>query len=103
MNSRVKTARMNFVRKNIDPSTLKGTTYTPGVTVIGCCTVDEAMYGPKWWLTGDWEWRSAIFREWCEKYGVAYYSDCREDFFISKGIDKAVAEGKKFVVVEDLS
>jgi len=46
---------------------------------------------------------SSLLKEWLERNNASYYSAPRENFFIYEAIDKAKAEGKSAVVVEDLS
>ena len=42
-------------------------------------------------------------KEWCDTHDAAYYAAPRETFSLHAAIEKAEAEGKSRVVVEDLS
>ena len=43
------------------------------------------------------------FKAFCEEHSVHFYADCKEDFFIQKGVDEAIAAGKKYLLAENLS
>jgi hypothetical protein len=40
---------------------------------------------------------------WCDENNSHYYAKPREDFFIFRAVEEAIAEGNDIVVVEDLS
>ena len=42
-------------------------------------------------------------KKWCDENDSHYYAAPREDFFIFRAVEEAIAEGKDVVVVEDLS
>ena len=44
-----------------------------------------------------------LFRNWLEEQGAIYYADCRDHFFLYKGVQQALNEGKMMVYAEDMS
>lgn len=45
----------------------------------------------------------AKFKAFCEEHSIHFYADGSEDFFIHKGVDGAIAAGKKYLMAENLS
>jgi len=96
------------VNTNIHPSEIPAFAAWDGVTVLGICTVLDRLLGKNNFKVPynyrlDWETRSKILMDWCEKFNVSYYAAPREEFFIGRGIDQALMDHNAFVVVEDLS
>ena len=74
-----------------------------GITAIGICTWMDAIY-PNWLAVHvDYEKSSAIMRDYCEIFKVSYYARPHEDCFDFEAVEQAKAEGKKFVIIEDMS
>ena len=45
----------------------------------------------------------ALLVKWCADHSVHFYADDKENFFLHKGVDEAVAAGKKYLLTENLS
>jgi len=45
----------------------------------------------------------AVLKHFSEQIGCSYYAAPKEDFYIFKGVAQAQAEGKQYVVVENMS
>ena len=108
MNKRVKTNRIQWVNDNIAPQDMPVYQDWDGVKVLGICTVLDRIFGRTNFNVPfeyrlDWDARSAVLMDWCNRFNVTYYAAPREDFFISHGVDRAIEEHNAFVVVEDLS
>lgn len=101
MNKRNKLNRIDPLR--ITPESLSTVAVDGGVSIIGICTLTDAMYGKGWKNQPDWDQQCVDLKAWSAKYNVSYYADCRENFFLFKGVEKALAEGNSFLVVEDMS
>ena len=74
-----------------------------GVKVINICKLIDYLFGEMAWQRYTYRQQSEGIRKWVKENDASYYSDCKENFFIWKGVDKAKKEGKQIVVVENLS
>jgi hypothetical protein len=59
--------------------------------------LQQDMWEPDYAETG------AVLKHFAEQVGCSYYAAPKEDFFIFKGVAQAQAEGKKYVIVENMS
>ena len=108
MNKRVKTNRIQWVNTNAQPEDIPTYQEWDGVKVLSICAVLDRLFGKNNFKVPynyrlDWETRSKILMDWCEKNSVSYYAAPREEFFVSHGVDLALMDHNAFVVVEDLS
>ena len=77
-------------------------TIQDGIQVVSASKLLEVVLGESWWKVSYKEETEAI-KKWIADNDATYYAAPKEDFFIWKGIEKAKAEGKKIVVVENMS
>lgn len=70
---------------------------------VNICDLIDHLFGTDWTKHPVYEETGRAIKRWCEEHDAAYYSADRENFFIGAACDQAKAEGKRVVVVEDLS
>ena len=83
------------------------------VKVVIICNLLDHLYPEVWhepssttrfgWMDVDYKESGAAVRSWCDANNSHYYAKPREDFFIFRAAEEAIAEGNDVVVVEDLS
>ena len=83
------------------------------VKVVNICNLLDHLYPEVWhepssttrfgWMDVDYKESGAAVMSWCDKNNSHYYAKTREDFFIFRAVEEAIAEGNDVVVVEDLS
>ena len=44
-----------------------------------------------------------LFKSWLKEQGATYYAACKEDFFLTHGVQKALDEGNTIVYAENMS
>jgi len=73
------------------------------VKVINICALLDVILPD--WMRGlhDYDEQGAVIVEWAKKNGAYIYSRCREDFHIGSAVTEAIADGKKVVIIEDMS
>ena len=83
------------------------------VKVVNICNLLDHLYPEVWhepssttrfgWMDVDYKESGAAVRSWGDENNSHYYAKPREDFFIFRAAEEAIAEGNDVVVVEDLS
>ena len=83
------------------------------VKVVNICNLLDYLYPEVWhepssttrfgWMDVDYKESGAAVMSWCDENNSHYYAKPREDFFIFRAAEEAIAEGNDVVVVEDLS
>lgn len=77
--------------------------YSQGITVLNICDVYNIMYGNSWENHPEYDSKCLDLKAYLIKYDVSYYACPSEQFFLHEGINLAIEEGNKFVIVEDMS
>jgi hypothetical protein len=72
-----------------------------GVEVFGVAQILD-HHEPDW-CKKDYDVMNGIITRWILAMGASFYADEKEDFFIRKGVEIAKREGKRRLVVENLS
>ena len=86
---------------------------TQMVKVVNICNLLDHLYPEVWhelssttrfgWMDVDYKESGAAVMSWCDENNSHEYAKLREDFFIFRAVEEAIAEGNDVVVVEDLS